>query len=196
MITTTPSTISRRPALTDERRQSIREARKKLYARSSFWVEEFRARLVALITSDTNTVNQKELAEKLGVTPANVSSFLNSTSDFKASTYFKMLGGLGYSPVLQFIKTSDMADAEYEGAEFRHGQVLSCQQALSIFGHSTAPYFETEMRQGEAHSTYRRQVEGESHVVENLRNEGVYAVKLYLGQRKPMLAHHDCRNNV
>jgi len=191
----THSTTPRRPALTDERRRAIREARRKLYANSSFWVEEFRARLVALITSNVNTVNQKELAEKLGVTPANVSSFLNSTSDFKASTYFKMLGGLGYSPVLQFIKTSDMADAEYDGAEFRHGQVLSCQQALSIFGHTAVPYYEIEMRQGTVRSTYRGDVDEDSHVVQQLRNKGVYAVTLCVGQGKPMLTHHDFRNN-
>lgn len=182
MTANTLSTVSRQPALTDERRRTIREARKKLYANSSFWVEEFRARLVALITSDTNTVNQKELAEKLGVTQANVSSFLNSTSDFKASTYFKMLGGLGYSPILQFIKTSDMADAEYEGVEFGHGQVLSCQQARSVFGHATMPYYEVEMRQGATRSTYRQQVDEDSHAVQQLRNEGVYALTLCVGQ--------------
>lgn len=184
MKTSTLNTVvdSKRPALSEKQRQAIKEARKRLYTTSSFWVEEFRARLVALMTNNPNTANQKELAERLGVTPANISSFLHSTSDFKISTYLKVLSGLGYSPFLQFVKTTDMIDAEYEGVEFPHGQVLAYNQALSICRQISTPYYEVEMRSGNIPRTYYQQVDENHNTVQMLKERGVVKMTISVGQ--------------
>ncbi|MDZ4744438.1 MAG: helix-turn-helix domain-containing protein [bacterium] len=157
---------------------TVSEGRKRVLASPYFWLEDFRLRLVKLITNDPDALNRKELADQLGVSKAAVSTFLNGDGDFKISTYLKMVAATGYSPVLLFIRTAELAEAEIEGTDVFSTNVLARSQARFLFRPTNESVFFFKKKENGTAVTFTGLVPEE--IEEQLRIQGVESLNVDL----------------
>jgi transcriptional regulator with XRE-family HTH domain len=105
---------------------------RQILSRPMYWVETMRLMLVSLIDSVHN-VSRKELAGKLGISKAAVSTFLNGSSDFRLSSFVRLVVVMGHVPIFHFAKLDDYLQAKKRGADPYRIRELSLQDMLRMY---------------------------------------------------------------
>lgn len=117
----------------EERKAQIRAAREGVFSSAYFWLEDLRTRIIRLLTNNPDELDQKDIAKRVGVTPAAISSFLNGADNFKALTYLNIVAATGYSPLMFFMRTNELAELESHGVDPFRSVVLSQFEACLLF---------------------------------------------------------------
>jgi len=112
---------------------SLNEARKRVLSSPSYWLEGFRIALVKLLGDSPYEMNQTELAESLEISKGAVSTFLHRDGDFRVSKYLKIVTALGFSPILLFVRTQTLIEAEEMGISVFNKTELDITELKRLF---------------------------------------------------------------